>query len=143
MCRNQFSDATAIKDFVLAGNATITLVSLKTDKRYTFRIRKPNDETPHFVSVLFGPDNTEDYQFLGSLFNQGQTYRHGRRSTVYEGDIRVLAWNYMWDRVLQGRLPANLEVWHEGKCGRCGRALTVPESIERGIGPVCKTLMAA
>src|ERR1019366_4832357 len=64
-------------------------------------------------------------------------------STVSESDTRVLAWNYLWDRVLRGLLPANLEVWHEGKCGRCGRKLTVPESIERGIGPECERLMAA
>jgi hypothetical protein len=24
------------------------------------------------------------------------------------------------------------EVWHEGKCGRCGRRLAVPESVETG-----------
>ena len=30
-----------------------------------------------------------------------------------------------------------LEVWHEGRCGRCNRALTVPESIASGIGPEC------
>jgi hypothetical protein len=31
----------------------------------------------------------------------------------------------------------NFEVWHEGKCGKCGRALTVPSSILTGIGPEC------
>jgi hypothetical protein len=35
-----------------------------------------------------------------------------------------------------------LEVWHEGRCGRCGRRLTVPESIESGLGPECATKAA-
>lgn len=39
-----------------------------------------------------------------------------------------------------GVIPPSLEVWHEGRCGRCGRALTVPESIASGIGPVCEGL---
>ena len=33
-------------------------------------------------------------------------------------------------------------VHHEGKCGCCGRSLTVPESIKRGIGPECWSRMA-
>ncbi|MGQ4872128.1 MAG: DUF6011 domain-containing protein, partial [Candidatus Thorarchaeota archaeon] len=32
-------------------------------------------------------------------------------------------------------LPEKVRIWHEGKCGRCGRRLTVPESIESGYGP--------
>jgi hypothetical protein len=41
--------------------------------------------------------------------------------------------------MVQGKTPAevDLEVWHEGRCGACGRRLTVPESIERGLGPEC------
>ena len=30
-----------------------------------------------------------------------------------------------------------VEIWHEGKCGKCGRPLTVPSSIENGLGPSC------
>lgn len=30
-----------------------------------------------------------------------------------------------------------------GKCGICGKALTVPESIQRGIGPVCLSKVGA
>jgi hypothetical protein len=31
----------------------------------------------------------------------------------------------------------DLEIWHSGRCGRCSRRLTVPESIAAGIGPDC------
>jgi hypothetical protein len=30
-----------------------------------------------------------------------------------------------------------LAVYHEGRCGACGRRLTTPESISSGLGPVC------
>jgi hypothetical protein len=37
----------------------------------------------------------------------------------------------------------NLEIWHEGRCGRCGRKLTVPESIHNGYGPECIHLIGS
>jgi len=30
-----------------------------------------------------------------------------------------------------------LNFFHEGKCGKCGRKLTTPESIKNGFGPTC------
>ena len=36
---------------------------------------------------------------------------------------------------------ARFEFRHEGRCGRCGRALTVPESIDTGFGPHCAAEM--
>jgi hypothetical protein len=39
--------------------------------------------------------------------------------------------------VAKGSLPEGYKIQHEGKCCRCGRTLTTPESIERGIGPEC------
>jgi predicted metal-dependent hydrolase len=38
-------------------------------------------------------------------------------------------------------LCPGFNVHHEGKCGRCGRLLTVPSSIESGIGPECSKIM--
>lgn len=40
--------------------------------------------------------------------------------------------------VLQtGSLPEALTFQHSGRCGRCGRKLTVPSSIQTGLGPEC------
>ena len=50
--------------------------------------------------------------------------------------VWVLAW--------QGAaLPEGYEARHEGRCARCGRALTVPESIDSGFGPECARKVAA
>jgi hypothetical protein len=130
--------------FLLGGNATLTFVSEKTGARYTYRVRTPEDQSPsgtaHFVSVLFGPDNEGDYAFMGTIFG-GAKYRHGRRSKIAEGDVRERAFAYALGHLLDRRMPPRTEIWHEGRCCRCGRKLTVPGSIERGIGPDCAAMM--
>ena len=51
--------------------------------------------------------------------------------------------HYAKARLAAGSMPANVEINHEGRCGRCGRALTVPESVASGIGPESALKMAA
>lgn len=143
----QITSAADALRFALAGNARLTLVSKKTQHRFTYRIRQPKEpnqppgaEPPHFVQVLTGPDNTGDFTFLGTIFKRGE-YRIGRKSPISAAAPSAMAWAWFWPRLLKDRIPETMEVWHEGRCGRCGRALTVPESIERGIGPECAGVM--
>jgi Family of unknown function (DUF6011) len=139
----QLRTAAEVKRFVLAGHATITLRSKKTGTRYTFsinqaKVSRDSKPAPHFVKVMYGPDNTADYTFMGTLFDGGTVYRHGRNSKLPEGDVRERAFWYVWKRVcFNNTLPDDVEVWHEGRCCRCGRKLTVPASIASGIGPEC------
>jgi len=146
MDRAQLTDVTLVRNFVLAGNATFTLVSKRTGTRFTYRVatKVVDGPTPtetrnlYFVSVLTGPDNQNDYQFLGTIFDRDQ-YRHGRRSRITEDAVSARAWDWFW-RMLRGGNLQEVEVWHEGRCGRCGRPLTVPESIAVGLGPVYQGL---
>lgn len=125
-------------NFLRAGNAVFTIRSKRTGTRFTFKVRKPGDDTPHFVSVLTGSDNDNDYTFLGSIFADG-TYRHGRKSTISQTAPSAVAFAWFWDNIADPALMEKVEVWHEGRCCRCGRRLTVPSSIESGIGPECAT----
>lgn len=148
MMQGQLSDGNIARLFALAGNARLTLVSQKTGARFTYRIRAkdvPEKEgaaapdatkTLYFVQLLNGADNTSDYTFLGTIFN-GTDYRHGRKSPVSPDAPSAKGFAWAWSYLSKGQLPPGCEVWHEGRCGRCGRALTVPESIASGIGPVC------
>lgn len=59
----------AIRTFLLAGNAKFTFVSKRTGKRYTFRSRRPPDpvdpgNSPFFIDLLIGSDNSSDYKYL-------------------------------------------------------------------------------
>lgn len=131
--QRQISDARA---FALGGNATFTLLSKATGQRFTFKVRQPKEDSPYFVSLLSGSDNENDYTFLGSIFSDG-TYRHGRKSPVSESAPSARAFAWFWRNLDDPDAMAKVEVWHEGRCCRCGRKLTVPSSIEAGIGPEC------
>ena len=123
------------EQFILAGNATFTMVDTRTDTRYTYRVRKGKQETaPHFVSVMYGPNNETDYRYMGAIFNRAE-YRTTKNSKINAGDPRNKYFQATWIKRIQ--LPKFIEIWHEGTCGKCGRKLTVPESIESGLGPWC------
>jgi hypothetical protein len=132
--------------FLLAGNATVTLKSLRTGVHYTYKVQAPKDPRPgdravHFVKLLTGPQNEADYTYLGAIF-EGKYFRLTKASKVSSQAPSLKAFAYVWDRLATAQpLPPGVEVWHEGSCGRCGRTLTVPESVERGIGPECAVVM--
>jgi hypothetical protein len=132
-------DAAGNLKFMLAGKATVTLVSRKTDARFTYRITASQDGLAHFVGVLTGSDNESSYSYLGrisrGIFWQG-------RKVPKAGDVSASApsakaFDWAWRSLAKGILPESLEVWHAGKCGRCSRKLTVPSSIAQGYGPEC------
>lgn len=145
--KRPFKDIETLKTFLYAGNATITVKSLRTQTRFTYRVREAPPPTTinspskvgWFVAVLTGPENSHDYTYLGHIFRESHDYVHGRKSRIDIGAPSSIAWQWFYGSVVLGdRLhPEKVEVWHEGRCGRCNRKLTVPLSIATGIGPDC------
>jgi hypothetical protein len=131
-----FTTADAALLFMFAGHAIVTLESRKTGTHFTYRISAAPEGQPHFVSLLTGADNGSDYEFFGTIFNE-LDFRHGKRARIGREAPGVRAFVWAWDRLSHGEIPEDLVIHHEGRCGKCGRPLTVPESIESGIGPVC------
>lgn len=130
-----------IADYIFAGKSIFTLKNATTGNRFTYKLtRKKNlkegDEDVIFVKVLSRPDNTSDYTFIGTVFGKSR-YRHSSKSPFGADCTSTKAIGWLVDNI--NRLPQNIEVWHEGRCGRCGRKLTVPESIRSGLGPECAT----
>jgi Family of unknown function (DUF6011) len=140
---HQLTDPAAVTRFILAGNATFTLVSKKSGARFTYRVRvAENNATMFFVSVLTGSDNEGSFSYLGYI--RREVYFHGTAKSKIGQDApsaRAFAWFYKLIAAAKAPL-GQLEFWHEGKCCRCGRKLTVPASIESGIGPECAGRLA-
>jgi hypothetical protein len=129
----------AAQNFILAGNATITLRSKKTGVRFTYKINRSQKEGDdrHFVKVLSGPDNNADYVFMGTIF-ESDRYRHDKQERNIRRDApSAKAFAFFYDQLSGLSFNEALEVWHEGRCCRCGRKLTVPSSVESGLGPEC------
>jgi hypothetical protein len=135
----KLSTPAAVKNFMLAGKAIFTLVSLKTGTRYTYKVthKAANDTWAEswMVSYLTGPDNWSNYSYIGQISNG--KFRTTRASKLTMASAPVAGFNWAFNRISDGLETPNMEVWHAGKCGRCGRLLTVPSSIEMGLGPEC------
>ena len=128
-----------VKAFALAGNATITLQSGRTGQYFTYKISKHKDKDYlFFIRLLYGPNNEDNYEYIGCYYSDSEHF------------IPAKPWkdraNYTWPKSLRvikfflehiDSIPDTLLVFHEGRCGRCGRKLTTPESIKRGLGPEC------
>lgn len=135
------------KEYILTGDAVLTFRNSETGNRFTYRITRPKDadaKCPHFVKVRTGSgsdsnSNNGQYAYFANIWpdkNRGlKGLQHGRKSQIDPDapSIRVFTW--IWDHI--DDLPETIEVWHEGRCLRCGRRLTVPESIAQGYGPEC------
>lgn len=124
--------------FITAGRAVFTLQG--RDSRYTFRVNRSKDGRVLFVGMLTGPDNTADYTYVGVLDAATGYLRLTGASAYDRHTLPVIALRWALPILWQGGvLPAPARLMHVGKCGRCGRALTVPTSILAGIGPECAT----
>lgn len=140
------------KDFLLAGRAVFTVAGKAT--RFTFKIRRKEPQAgsrfgpSYYVDVLTGvkplPDDADEdefnspYSYLGILNADTGAVKLTKGSKVTEADQALKALRWTLALVWAGReLPAPAAIYHEGRCGRCGKPLTVPESILSGIGPDC------
>jgi hypothetical protein len=134
--RAELADASTTVRFMLAGDAHVTFQSRKTGTRFTYRITQASAErrpSLYFVAVLTAPDH---YEYIGCIYER-RTYSHGRKSRIDREAPSAVAFAWVWPKLTAGELHPELAVYHEGRCGACGRRLTTPESIASGLGPVC------
>jgi hypothetical protein len=127
------------REFLTAGKATFTVDNGRGDWQ-TYKVAKSRDEANpvYFVSVMDGPDNQSSYAYIGLLDPNSGEMRVTRKSR-YAEDHRFVRIARFALRVVFGKqeLPAGYDVKHAGRCGRCNRMLTTPESLASGIGPEC------
>lgn len=153
--------------YMLAGNSTFTVRSIETQKRYTFKvvsvaralgkqykkgspqrekIQKDNVDK-YWVRLLVGPDNNNSFIYIGMLEIFKKILRfHTTKASYASVDahemVKLQPSGKALDYVMQWLqihpvLTPKIEFWHSGRCGMCGKKLTVPESVDRGIGPDC------
>lgn len=126
--------------FMFAGNATFTFKSLLTDTHITYKcVQSLAVENRIAVYYLNGPDNYTNYHKLCYILVENGI---PKLIELFNGQFNnktktLKSFEFVFRNLCIGILMNNLEIWHEGKCCCCGRKLTVPSSIENGIGPEC------
>lgn len=134
----RLTSAQAALKYMLAGKATFTLKGQRS--RFTYKLTASKDKRVTFVALMNGPDNQSSYVYMGFIRHTptGPIYYHGgRKARVGQDAPSAKAFKWTYEQLCKGNFPAGLEIWHEGRCGRCSRPLTVPESIASGFGPEC------
>jgi hypothetical protein len=118
------------KALALSGNALLTIESKASGRWFTYRVRAKG--SGWYVYQLMGPDNHRDYLFIGTILHG--CFFPSRKICLGLG-AKGFAWAW---RVSGTVLDRQATLYHEGRCCRCGRLLTVPESIASGLGPECR-----
>lgn len=146
---SMFTSISEVEKFALAGNATMTVVSKLSGNRLTLKFRRPDAEPgkarPTWVNLTDPNNNESAGQFLGTVWGEHGNYSLRRSAKVKVGEsapsTQLLKWLLNVMNLSTSKAVEQAEFWHEGRCGRCGRLLTVPSSIESGIGPECSKHM--
>ena len=131
-----------VGEFVLSGKSLFTLFNKETGNYFTFKVTKIKEEKKSsaadiwFVSYFSGTENDADssYTFFGTIFDNG-VFRLSKKKDHLKDKQAVKVFTWFWE--LKESLPDQVKVFHEGRCGRCGRPLTTPKSIMSGYGPSC------
>lgn len=144
--KKETKSATVITDYqvLLSGKATFTIES--SGKHHTYRIRAVEgdgfDQDPvYFASVLIGPDNGEDFAYLGMVMPRTGEFRLTKASKFPADSDQVKGIAWIVRKFAAGMtcatLPEGVRLLWADQCQRCGRTLTVPSSIDARFGPEC------
>lgn len=140
------------------GATLVTVVSGRTGSRFTYEI-KPKESNliaegkpigkVWFVDLLTGPNNRKDFSALAVLTERSGRlcWHHAGASSISADAPSAQALRWVVQAIVDApddraaSALAKIELWHEGKCARCGRRLSRPDSITLGMGPECAERM--
>lgn len=117
------------------GQGVVTVKSLKTGKDYTYKIsrREFNDKWYTHISVEVGYLN---FKYLGTYY-KGSIYR----KRIKNETPSAVAIAYCLAKIEGNQsewLDGVVDIMGNGTCICCNRPLTDAESIEIGVGPICR-----
>lgn len=129
-------------NFVLGGRALFT-VSNANSTHYTFKVERKDPKpgsrftTPSFFLYVKAGTVDKKKTYMGVVTPQLQL-RLTRGSKFAADSTTVKVATFALSVITGARaLPEGYSIEHAGKCGRCGKKLTHPESKRIGFGPDC------
>jgi hypothetical protein len=141
--RGELTEPEDIKRFLQGKHAVFTLQSSRTDKHLTFQLdgtalywmRGGLEGRAEWLGTL-----SEDRSCVSELRGAGPlplSISGPYQASAAFRWLHAQLYNHNADKLAQVRF------FHEGKCSACGRPLTNPESIQRGLGPICAERLSA
>ena len=134
------------RNFIFAGRSVFTLENTKSGNYLTFKVKQVKKDKIA-IDGLFTiecktlGDSDHGYKFLGFLNTIENKFRRRFWDHKFIG-YTTFFWLLRNLEVLE-KFSDKLAIYHEGRCCKCGMPLTVPESIDSGIGPECNRQMLA
>lgn len=144
-------------------NGKLTMRNVETGEHRTFRISTQKEDASfapgqRIVSLLTGADNEADYTGFGFVDDasgiriwtrkreQGSPFPgYGMMLEAYfrgqSGNGHIVREGDNIKASLRSGEARFYSVHLEKRCSRCNRTLTVPESTDAGIGPICMARM--
>jgi hypothetical protein len=131
------------RNFIFAGRSVFTLENSETGNYLTFKvkqIKKNYKEVPGQFAIeckTLG-DKAHGYKFLGFVDLNERKFKKRYWDANFVG---FKTWVWLLKNIERLEDFTKLAIYHEGRCCKCGMPLTVPESIDSGIGPECNKRM--
>ena len=97
-----------------------------------------------FVSALCGSNNETDYKYFAliRIKNMVPIYEYSNKAKIGKDSRTVRVFEHVWNTLISGGTFQTLKIYYSSKCCRCGRTLTVADSIRQGFGNICASLFA-
>lgn len=135
-----FEDA---RDYILktAHQCFLYLVSDETGKIFRYIIKKKSHTDAKLWYVYNATGLLPFDHYVGYIMDNGTPFFKANTVGCPELDVASRdAFKFVFDRLVTKihKLPGTLHILHDGTCSVCGRPLTDPESVRRGIGPKCR-----
>lgn len=139
-------DAAAFRTFMFQGKALFTLENKEKGTHITFKVKSPKkkrdqpEDTRYFdIEVKALNDGWHGMRYIGRIDRKLRQFKASGKVPNDHVGIQTLQWIMKnWKNLEKFEEDGKLGMYHLGICCKCGMPLTVPESIENGIGPHCK-----
>jgi len=116
--------------------ASFTIKSNASGKDYTYRVSRSKFKEKWYTHVEVETQYLV-WKRLGCYF-KGAIYNKGQKVTTPS----AIAIGFVLDKVERGKfewLDGKTKIYHLDSCLVCGATLTDSESLERGLGPICRS----
>lgn len=138
-------DSASFRTFLFQGKAFFTMHNIEKDTHITFRVQtlkrkrgQPEDTRYFDVYVKALNDKYQGNRYIGRIDRKLKSFKpYGYIERDHVG-IQTIEWIIRnWAILEEWEKEGKLAIYHLGSCCKCGLPLTVPESIQNGIGPQC------